>query len=372
MDPFSAIAITTSLFSFSASGLLLVQNFIKSTETLRRVQREITVLQHILEECVEIVTSQNHPTPLPPSLDRTLVLCHEDQLVLLQVLEKIYKKKRPVLRMMKITFYDHELMASYHSFRDSVLLLRDLSSDAEIAQLLLDQDGDDSEEEVASMQDRPNTANGEDSGQAPQPASQDGRSTRPRNRKRRLERFTRDLGNLLAADFTRDLIIVMEKNSSEPSERFHYVPLRNKIDTYSDENFISHKVLERYSVGENKIRAIPEGEQKERELGMLGGYRLKPQREVTLEWYRPKDAQKRETTFIVAENNPPFDTLICKKDWDTEIPKSAFVICGRGKKKAERKAEAKEDMKREKIERELVQKQLEEVSNLDAQQKGAA
>jgi hypothetical protein len=68
---------------------------------------------------------------------------------------------------------------------------------------------------------------------------------------------------------------------------------------------------------------------------MIGGYKLRPQKEIKLEWYRPKDTQKRETTFIVAYNNPPFDTLICKKDWDTERPNSAFPIFGRRKKPSE-------------------------------------
>ncbi|KAK4038338.1 hypothetical protein C8A01DRAFT_37726 [Parachaetomium inaequale] len=254
----------------------------------------------------------------------------------------------------------------------SVLFLsKDIS--AEIAQLLLDPDGYGSDEEVAHN-DRANTASGSGTGGTARSTNQGDHSTSPRNRRGRLQRFNRDLANLLASDFTRDLIIIFETDSTEPSERFQWVPLRNKIDTYSDENFISHKILDKYDVKQGKIREIPEGEQREWELTMLGGYKLKPQREITLEWYRPKDSQKRETTFIIAENNPPFDTLICKKDWDSEIPQCAFPIFGRRKTKYERKAEAEEEQKQEQIARELVRKQLEEVSNmkLDAQRKAAA
>jgi hypothetical protein len=129
MDPLSAIAIASSLVTFSASSLLLVQNFVRSAETLQKIQREIAVLQHILEECVEIVASQSHLTPLPQSLDRTLILCYEDHLHLLQTLDRILSKKRTFIRMLHITLRDDELMAAYHSFRDSVLLLRDLSSE---------------------------------------------------------------------------------------------------------------------------------------------------------------------------------------------------------------------------------------------------
>lgn len=129
MDPLSAVAIVSSLFTFSASSLLLVQNFIKSASTLKRVQREIAVLQHILEECHEIVTVQNHPTSLPKSVQTVLLLCHDHQANLLQILGKILCRKRRLEIMIRLTIRDDELMSSYHSFRDSVLLLRDLSSE---------------------------------------------------------------------------------------------------------------------------------------------------------------------------------------------------------------------------------------------------
>ena len=148
-----------------------------------------------------------------------------------------------------------------------------------------------------------------------------------------MERFTKDIANLLASDFTQDIIVIFETDSAEPWERFQCVLLRNKIDTYSDENFINvnHNILEKYGAKAERIRAIPEAEQRTRELVLLGDYKLKPEREVTLEWYRPKDTQKRERTFVIAENNPPFDTLMCTKDWSMEIPKSAFPIFGRHK-----------------------------------------
>jgi hypothetical protein len=127
MEPLS---VALSLLSFSASTLVLIQNFIKSADTLRRVQRETTVLQHILGQCAEIVTSQNHPAPLPESVERTLLLCHEDHLHLLHSLDRLYSsKKRKLLRTINLSIRDEELMASYHSFRDSVLLLRDLSAE---------------------------------------------------------------------------------------------------------------------------------------------------------------------------------------------------------------------------------------------------
>jgi hypothetical protein len=171
---------------------------------------------------------------------------------------------------------------------------------AEIAQLFLDADDDESDKEPVSTKDKPGPSYSDERPQTPTFQHQG-----PTRRKRRLQRFTKDLANLLASDFTRDLLVIVETNSSEPAERFQYVPLRNKIDTDSDGNFISHKILKLYGVNEEKIRAIPEEEQKEREFVMIGGYKLRPQREITLDWYRPKEPKKRQTTFIIAENDPP-------------------------------------------------------------------
>jgi hypothetical protein len=115
------------LGSFSTSGLLLVQNFVKSADTLQKIQRETVILQYIFDECVDI--AQTHPSTLPKSLETSLFLCKERCLDLLRTLEKIISKKSRLQRLLHITLRDQELITSFDSFRDSVLLLRDLSSE---------------------------------------------------------------------------------------------------------------------------------------------------------------------------------------------------------------------------------------------------
>lgn len=195
------------------------------------------------------------------------------------------------------------------------------------------EDDSDNESEAAFLPDGLETVSIDGNGHTPASSSQARQQTTHRSRRQRLERFNSDITNLLYSDFTRDLIVVFETDSAEPSEAFRRVLLRNKIDTGSDENFISHRIIERYWVKAEAIRAIPASEQTERELSMVGGYKLKPQREVTLEWYRPKDTQKREGTFVIADNDPPFNILICKRAWDAEIPRLALPIFGRHKTK---------------------------------------
>jgi hypothetical protein len=123
----SAVVLVSSLLSFSASSLLLVQNYAKSRDTLLKLQRETLVLQHVLDECYEIVATQQGA--LPKSLESSLLLCDEHRYDLLRILDKIFSKKRRVERALHISFYDQELMASFNSFRDAVLLLRDITSE---------------------------------------------------------------------------------------------------------------------------------------------------------------------------------------------------------------------------------------------------
>ncbi|KAM7207232.1 hypothetical protein V8F20_002498 [Naviculisporaceae sp. PSN 640] len=319
---------------------------------------------------------------------------------MLKTLDRILSRRFKIQRMLRLSFRDQELMSSYKAFRESALLLRDLTSDlrmsrqllgvsGEIAQLLLDQDepssGDDMDETYSvDKHDGESAGKGKVLKSKPGTAAHDHDgatsvttgvlSSKRRKTRRRLERFNRDIGELLASDFTRDLIVLFETDSEEPSKRFKPVLLRNKIDTFSDENFISHKIIDRYaeyittsdSGGTGKITTIPEAQRKERELTVLGGEKFIPEREIKLEWYRPKDAKKRETTFIIADkpDDPPFDTIICKADWDTEAPKSAFPIFGKHKPKKTKKEEKEAEKEEEKAALELIRKQLEEASKL--------
>lgn len=126
MDPISAVAIAASLFSFSTSSLLLVQNFVKSGETVRRLNLEVVILQHILQECGDTISNVE---PLPHSIRTCAEICIERQRELLYILDRlIHPRRHEWFRYARITLKEPELMVIYNSFRDSVLLLRDLSS----------------------------------------------------------------------------------------------------------------------------------------------------------------------------------------------------------------------------------------------------
>ena len=126
MDPISAVAIAASLFSFSTSSLLLVQNFVKSGETVRRLNLEVVILQHILQECGDTISNVE---PLPHSIRTCAEICIERQRELLHILDRlIHPRRHEWFRYARITLKEPELMVIYNSFRDSVLLLRDLSS----------------------------------------------------------------------------------------------------------------------------------------------------------------------------------------------------------------------------------------------------
>ena len=126
MDPLAAAATITSIFAFSTSSLLLIQNYVNSTENLRKIETEVRIIQHILEECHSVLSEINL---LPPSVQISVELCFSRQYELLKLLDLLVRpKKQRWLRNMMVAVKQNELLVLYQSFRDSVILLRDLSS----------------------------------------------------------------------------------------------------------------------------------------------------------------------------------------------------------------------------------------------------
>jgi biopolymer transport protein ExbB/TolQ len=118
---------TVTAFVSTIGTIVTMAAAVKRANTLEKVEREITVLQHIFAECVE--TSQNHPSSLPESLARALLHCHEEHRGVSGIQERVRSEQLSVLQALKIIFRDDEVVAKYHSFRGSVLLLRDLCSE---------------------------------------------------------------------------------------------------------------------------------------------------------------------------------------------------------------------------------------------------
>lgn len=124
MDAFSIVSVAGILFTNSASALLVVQNFVRSAETVERLQREFVVLHHVLKDCHEMITEN---TTVPRSIDVCLEMCLQKYHDLLKILEDLLAKPKYWRRFL-YTFKEHELLTTYNGFRDSVLLLRDLST----------------------------------------------------------------------------------------------------------------------------------------------------------------------------------------------------------------------------------------------------
>jgi hypothetical protein len=127
MDPLSVFTAFASLVSASNSGLILLQNLIRSTNTVERLQREFLVLEHVFQECGETVLGSK-PEEVPQSIKMAVEMCVQKYHELLKMLKKLENKSKPA-RMILYAYHEHELMLSYNGFRDSMLLLRDLSSE---------------------------------------------------------------------------------------------------------------------------------------------------------------------------------------------------------------------------------------------------
>lgn len=131
-------------------------------------------------------------------------------------------------------------------------------------------------------------------------------------------------------DFTRDVILIIELAGFTGPDKFEYVPLRNKIDTGSSENFISSDILTQHKMDEDKIIDLPISEQTERTLQMIEGT-FTPKREVYLRWHRPHDARERRTRFLVVDTDQ-FDLVIGVKDFKPELPSAMWAWRGRQSK----------------------------------------
>lgn len=155
----------------------------------------------------------------------------------------------------------------------------------------------------------------------------------PKRRKHRrgASQFLADFANLLSSDFTRSLILVIEVGGMEDHMRLKEVPVRNKIDTGSDEDFVSRKLITKHGMDRNKIHDIPVERQKERTLHLLDNLTFTPKQEVTISWHKPQDARQRETTFLVVDCDL-FDVLIGSKHWVDEAKQSMLFSLGRHRK----------------------------------------
>lgn len=146
----------------------------------------------------------------------------------------------------------------------------------------------------------------------------------------RFQGLLKDFANLLSMDFTRSLILVLEIAGPQDHSRFQFVPVRNKIDTGSDENFISKQLIDKHHMDPSIITEIPVDKLSQRTFEMLNGLTFTPTQEVKICWHKPQDKKQREDTFIIVESDL-FDVLIGSKQWTEEAQQSVLFSFGRHK-----------------------------------------
>lgn len=132
-----------------------------------------------------------------------------------------------------------------------------------------------------------------------------------------------DFVALMRFDFTRDIVILIEVKDATGADRYEHVPLRNKVDPGTTENFINADILARYNMDPARIMDIPLDGQKERTLEQIDG-NFVPKQEVSLLWHLLQDSRQRQSKFIIVEN-VGFDVLIGAKQFAAEAPTAMWA-----------------------------------------------
>lgn len=124
-----------SIVSSTVSGYVAVVYFVErvrsSDQALHLLTEEVRTLESIMSECIGMLQGAEAINSARRSYDMCLTRYYD----LMHSLEKLWKKKRTVStlsRMVRIATWLQEekaIMMKYDSFRDAVLLLRDLSSE---------------------------------------------------------------------------------------------------------------------------------------------------------------------------------------------------------------------------------------------------
>lgn len=144
--------------------------------------------------------------------------------------------------------------------------------------------------------------------------------------RRHANKFLFEFTALMQFDFTRDVIVLIEVEGATDADKYEHVPLRNKVDPGSTENFINRKILLKHHMDPAKITDIPEEDQAKRAMEQIEG-KVIPKQEVTLFWHLLNDARQRQSKFIIVED-VGFDVLIGAKQFSSEAP-SAMWAWGR-------------------------------------------
>lgn len=149
----------------------------------------------------------------------------------------------------------------------------------------------------------------EDGGRTPRPPPPP-----PPRARRDANRFFFNFLMLQKFDFTRDIVVLIERAGVQGADMYEHIPVRNILDSGSEESFISRKILTDHSMDPAKIRPLSEEEQRERTIRTISGSPLTITDEVTLYWHRLNDTKQRRARFLVLDNED-VDVIIGSALW---------------------------------------------------------
>jgi hypothetical protein len=131
------LGVATSLLAFTSSTLVIAGAITRGGASSQSLQEELGVIHCILTECID--TLEKHERKggsIPSSIQQCLCLCKRKRQGAIEIMEKIYGKqgeKRKTFSSFTIALravaYEQPLIARFNSFRDTVTLLRDLTSE---------------------------------------------------------------------------------------------------------------------------------------------------------------------------------------------------------------------------------------------------
>lgn len=130
MDPISAFGFATSFISIVSccyTIVLLTREWKRRVEFTKELsdvhQRDIEVLQRVIQECREIA---NSATNIPSSIEESFENCASREKSLLNILKPEQGASSTFTESLRLPLLKKDLKRRYRMFRESVLLLRDL------------------------------------------------------------------------------------------------------------------------------------------------------------------------------------------------------------------------------------------------------
>ena len=130
MDPLSITTSLISIISCFYTITLLTREWRRRVEFTKELsdvhQRDIEVLQRVIQECCEIADSA---TQIPSSIKESFKNCALRRKNLLDILEPEQEASSKIAETVRLSLLKKDLQRRYGMFRESVLLLRDLCSE---------------------------------------------------------------------------------------------------------------------------------------------------------------------------------------------------------------------------------------------------